>query len=235
MLPAGPAERPLAGLSVYGDLMPSEPSVKRLITFFDGQALYRSAKDAFAYNYPNYDVQKLSQEIATRKGWQLAKTHFYTGIPDHGENAHWHEFWAAKLAVMGTRGIVTFSRPVKYVNEEVQLADGTMQFVRVGHEKGIDVRIALDIVRLAIEGVYDVALIFSQDQDLSEVADEVRMISKQQKRWIRVASAYPVSPTHTNRRGINNTEWVTIDKALYDACIDPIDYRPKKRFNPLLP
>ncbi len=215
--------------------MPLEPTIKRLMTFVDGQALYRSAKDAFGYNYPNYDVQKLSQEIATIKGWKLTKTHFYTGIPDHAENALWHDFWSAKLAVMGTRGIATFSRPVRYVNEEVKLKDASTQIVRVGHEKGIDVRIALDMVRLAIEGSYDVALVFSQDQDLSEVADEVRMISKQQKRWIKIASAYPASPAYTNRRGINNTEWVTIDKALYDACVDPLDYRPKPRFNPLLP
>jgi len=34
-------------------------------------------------------------------------------------------------------------------------------------EKGIDVRLALDVVRMALGNLY-VALIFSQDQDLSE-------------------------------------------------------------------
>ncbi|MBI2982021.1 MAG: NYN domain-containing protein [Deltaproteobacteria bacterium] len=92
---------------------------------------------------------------------------------------------------------------------------------------GIDVRIALDVVRLAREGCYDVALLFSQDQDLSEVADEVRKISSTQKRWIKVVSAFPTSPTALNRRGINNTEWIRIDRATYDACLDPNDYRPK--------
>jgi uncharacterized LabA/DUF88 family protein len=215
--------------------MPPEPATKRLIAFFDGQALYRSAKDAYGYNYPNYDVQKLSHEIASKKGWRLVKTHFYTGIPDYRESALWHDFWAAKLAVMGTRGIQTFSRPVRYANEIVRLNDGSTQTVRVGHEKGIDVRIALDVVRLALDGAYDVALIFSQDQDLSEVADEVRAISAKQRRWIKVASAFPTSSSYNNRRGINNTEWVPIDKLLYDTCIDPIDYRPRPRFNPLLP
>jgi uncharacterized LabA/DUF88 family protein len=39
-----------------------------------------------------------------------------------------------------------------------------------GEEKGVDVRIALDVIRLAHRAEYDVALLFSQDQDLSEVA-----------------------------------------------------------------
>ena len=32
----------------------------------------------------------------------------------------------------------------------------------------MDVRLAVDVVRMAREKLYDVALIFSQDQDLSE-------------------------------------------------------------------
>jgi hypothetical protein len=74
----------------------------------------------------------------------------------------------------------------------------------------------------------DVALIFSQDQDLSEVADEVRSISIAQDRWIKLACAFPVSPTCVNVRGINKTDWIEIDRALYDACLDPNDYRLKK-------
>jgi len=73
----------------------------------------------------------------------------------------------------------------------------------------------------------DVALIFSQDQDLSEVPDEVREISMQENRWIKVACAFPTSPTCANKRGINGTEWIRIDRATYDACLDTRDYRLK--------
>ena len=99
--------------------------------------------------------------------------------------------------------------------------------VLVGEEKGMDVRLAVDVVRMAREKLYDVALIFSQDQDLSEAAVEVKAISMQQGRWIKVACAFPVSPTAENRRGINGTDWIKIDRAVYDACLDPNDYRPK--------
>jgi hypothetical protein len=70
-----------------------------------------------------------------------------------------------------------------------------------------------------------VAVIFSQDQDLSEVADEVRTISLEQSRCIKVASAFPVSPTSMNKKGINRTDWIKIDKQTYDLCIDFNDYR----------
>jgi len=59
----------------------------------------------------------------------------------------------------------------------VVLPDGTQHTFLSGEEKGIDVRIALDIIRLAHRGEYEVALVFSQDQDLSEAAEEVRVIA----------------------------------------------------------
>lgn len=125
---------------------------------------------------------------------------------------------------MGRQGIVVFSRPLRYRNKVVKLPDGTSHTFLQGEEKGIDVRIALDVIGKAVRNEYDVALVFSQDQDLSEVADEIRIISRQQGRWIKIACAYPSSPTVTNKRGINGTDWIRIDKALYDGCCDPKDY-----------
>ena len=78
---------------------------------------------------------------------------------------------------------------------------------------------------LAREQLYDVAVVFSQDQDLSEAADEIKLIAGEQKRWIKIACAYPSSPTSKNTRGINQTDWIKIDRATYDACLDPRDYR----------
>ena len=99
----------------------------------------------------------------------------------------------------------------------------------VAEEKGIDVRIALDVIRTARQNDFDVAVIFSQDQDFSELADEIRALAHEQGRWIKIASAFPTSPTSKNKRGINGTDWIKIDRATYDACIDPKDYRPKRK------
>jgi len=32
----------------------------------------------------------------------------------------------------------------------------------------------------------------------------------------------------SKRRGVNKTDWICIDRAMYDACLDPSDYRRKK-------
>ncbi len=82
---------------------------------------------------------------------------------------------------------------------------------------------------MAHKGVYDIALVMSQDQDLSEVADEIREIARQQDRWLKMASAFPASPASQNRRGINGTDWIKIDRATYDGCLDIRDYRPKAK------
>jgi len=89
--------------------------------------------------------------------------------------------------------------------------------------------LALDVIALAHRREYDVALVMSQDQDLSEVAEEIRTIAREQRRWLKIASAFPQSPTSRNRRGINKTDWIRIDRAFYDQCLDRRDYRRKRK------
>jgi uncharacterized LabA/DUF88 family protein len=170
----------------------------------------------------------LAQAVCTREGWNLRQVRFYTGYPDAEDNPFWNHFWTAKFAQMGRQGIHVFSRTLRYRNETIIQPDGREATVLVGREKGIDVRLALDILLLGFRSEYDVAVVFSQDQDLSEVADEIRILAKSQDRWIKIVSAFPTSPTSKNRRGINGTDWIRIDRTLYDCCIDPRDYRPKK-------
>ena len=207
--------------------MPPEPANKRVIAFFDGQNLYHAAKAAFGHNYPSFGPLCLAKSVCVKKGWELIRVYFYTGVPDLSDDPFWNFFWIGKLRAIGKGGVHTFSRSLRYHNQVIKFPDGTEHSVMVGQEKGIDIRIALDVVRMARAKEYDVALIFSQDQDLSEVADEVKRISMEQNRWIKVASAFPLSPTSVNRRGINGTEWVVIDRGMYDACLDSNDYRPK--------
>ena len=208
--------------------MTGEPTDKRVIAFFDGQNLFNAAKEAFGYPFPNYDPQKLTQTICAQHGWNVSAIRFYTGIPDPTMDPERHHFWVAKLAVMGTRGIKPFTRALRYQNKIITLPNGNITTTPVGREKGIDVRIALDVVRCALENRYDVALIFSQDQDLSEAVDEVKVIARREQRWIKIVSAFPASATSNNKRGINGTDWIKIDRQTYDACLDPNDYRMKK-------
>lgn len=115
-----------------------EPAHKRAFAFIDGQNLFYAAKLAFGYSHPNYDPLRLAQSVAAQKHWHLVATYFYTGLPEVKDSPFWNYFWTAKLAVLGTRGVKTFSRHLKYRNQTVRLPGGGSTTVLVGQEKGID-------------------------------------------------------------------------------------------------
>jgi uncharacterized LabA/DUF88 family protein len=202
------------------------PINKRAVAFFDGQNLYYHAKDAFGYTHPNYDPKKLFASICKEERLVDHGVRFYTGVHSITKNEFWHKYWANRTLSMGRAGIKVTTRDLRYRDTEIQLPDGSTQIIPTSQKKGIDIRIALDIVRMVRAREIDVAVIFSQDQDLAEVALEVQEIAKEQKRWVQIYSAFPVSSTASASRGINNTQWYKMDKAFYDACLDTKDYRP---------
>lgn len=207
--------------------MAIEPRVKRAGVFVDGQNLFHAAKEAFGYRYPNFDVACLAQRTCAQHGWILESVAFYTGIPDSAYSPFWSHFWTAKLAAMGRNKVRVFTRPLRYHDQLVALPSGELRSMKVGQEKGIDVRLALDVISCARRNMCDVALIMSQDQDLSELAREVRALSREQQRWMKIACAFPFSPHSRNQRGIDGTDWIRIDRAMYEGCIDTRDYRPR--------
>lgn len=203
--------------------MPDEPLAKRAAIF-----VYHAVRESFGYTYPNFDVLALAQAVCRLRDWKLIQVRFYTGVPDSDDNPFWNYFWTNKLAMLGRQGVTTYARPLRYRNQRVRLPNGAEHTFLAGEEKGIDVRIAIDVIRMAHAGEYHVGIIFSQDQDLSEAAKEIRSIAREHGRWIELACAFPLSPTTRNRRGIDRTDWIPIDRETYDACLDRRDYRPKK-------
>lgn len=198
-----------------------QPKICRTVAFFDTQNLYRCVKDCFGYTYPNFDPIKLASLICQQKGWKLLETRLYTGVPRIEADPFWHTFWSNKIALLKRKGVYCFKRELVTRSKEINMPDGTVKTVLFLMEKGVDVRIAIDMITMARKNIYDVALLFSQDQDLSEVALELRSIAQEQNRWIKTACAFPEGRT----RGIDNTEWIKISKVEYDTCIDPTDYR----------
>lgn len=204
------------------------------MAFFDVQNLYRHAKDAFqvtygdGYHHPNFDPLKLHNKVSQHFGFKPNLTRFYTGVPPQSESEMWSGYWNNRVLALKRSGIFVETRKLRYHTET--LPDGTIK--NVPQEKGIDIRIALDLVRCTRKKEFDVAIIFSQDQDLIEAVKEIRDIAGEQGRVIRIISAFPESTIASAARGIDKTEWFKFDKAFYDACIDPRDHRPAK-FQPV--
>ena len=208
--------------------MPDEPDIKRAVAFYDGQNLYHHAKSAFGHHHPNYHTINLFEAICAKNGWTNHGIRFYTGTPDSQHDELWHGYWAKRLLAMRRAGILVTQRPLRYYTHEIIGPDGTAARVETPQEKGIDLRIGLDVVRMARDNQLDVAVIFSQDQDLAEAVRDLKEISRTSSRWIKAVSAFPSGPNATASRGIEGADWLRIDQATYDACLDTRDYRPEK-------
>jgi uncharacterized LabA/DUF88 family protein len=206
-----------------------EPNLKRALAFIDGQNLFHAAREAFGSRYPDYDVMRLSRAVCSAHDWELCGVRFYTGLPGRREAPFWHHYWSAKISVMRRLGVDVYTRRLAYRRKRALLPDGTPGEVTVGEEKGIDLRIGLDILEAVLLGHCDVVLLFSQDQDFSEVSRRLPIVAARDRRWLKMASAFPAGGTSRNRRGVHGTDWVPLDQTTWNACRDLRDYRPRRR------
>lgn len=188
----------------------------RTVVFVDGQNLYGLAKSAWGkYGYPYfipcYNVLKIAHALTSRIGGRhLVEVRFYTGVPTPQQNQLWANFWRKKIYAMEQQGIQVY---------EGRIGGGSQ-------EKGVDVSIATDLLWYTYRDMLDTAIIVSQDSDLAPAVRMAKEFAKDQGRWVNFESAYPDALTARRpRRGIDGTQWVVIDKAMYDSCVDPVDYR----------
>ena len=188
----------------------------RTLVLIDGQNLYRLAKRAFGpgnpYHWPSYDVVKLAHALSSATaGRTVNETRFYTGVPKRSQDAFWHRFWNNKLRALQRQGVHVYRGRLNSAGQDIQ-------------EKGVDVSLAIDLVQATHQQSYDVAIIVSQDSDLAPAVALAHQVAQAQGRTIHIESAVPLVP---GRRifGITGTDLTPIDKATYDNCLDPTDYR----------
>lgn len=144
---------------------------QRLFAFIDAQNMYRGARRAFfAADAPSrfgqFHPGALGQLIAARRtdgrgDRTLAGVRIYTGRPD---------------AAMDPKGNAANTRQCQaWEAEGVEVTTRNLQYLqgRRPTEKGIDVAIAIDLLRLARSGIFDVAVLCSADTDLLPAIDAV--------------------------------------------------------------
>jgi uncharacterized LabA/DUF88 family protein len=208
---------------------------KRCVVFFDGQNLYHGARDCWApdvslnlrtpYSWPSYDVQQLAEAlVASESDRRLSQVRFYTGVParsfgkppTQNRNDFWHNFWGNKLRHLGARGVHVYRGRIN----------------PGGQEKGVDVSIAIDLIRLTYEGAYEVAILVTSDSDLGPAVQLAKELCAKQGRVCEFESAFPYQEPHHVPRGVPGTIWRRISQATYDACRDPRDYRGRPPHGP---
>lgn len=170
---------------------PSRPRPTRVVVFIDGQNLYYRCKEHFGWPWahPLRLAQTLVDEDRARYGPDshvLSGVRHYTGIHDPNRRPKEHRAMKRRLDRYEADGVR--AAPI-----QMRRYDPSGR----GREKGVDVRIALDLTRLGVKGLYDVAIIVSEDSDLDEAVRDVHAL-RDDERWIAVENALPWGPhSHT--------------------------------------
>ena len=172
---------------------PPLPRPVRVALFIDGQNQYHRCRAHFGWPWihPIRLGEALVEQDRARHGPDshvLAVVRYYTGLHDPNRNAVAHAATTRRLDAYQRQGVHTEAVPLLY--------DRTGR----AREKGVDTRMALDIVRLGAKGLYDVAIIASEDSDLDPAAVDVYRL-RDEERWIAVENALPWSPR-------SNTRWL---------------------------
>lgn len=145
----------------------------RVIVFIDGNNFYYKLKDLIAtkvklsdFNYQTFAKSLVKENI-------LIEVRYYVGAikRQNGVNKRKSE----ELYANQQKFIAKLQKqkiPVVLGNL-IQHPDG------IFHEKGVDVRIAVEMIRFAREDKYDKAYLLSSDTDLVPAVEEVRSFGKE--------------------------------------------------------
>jgi uncharacterized LabA/DUF88 family protein len=202
------------------------PAPSRVTVFIDGANLFNSAKRRFGYKEPNADIAKLAKAVvALKPNRKIEAIYYYIGVPRIEHDNRRHGWWDRKITAMGKLGVKTIRRHLKPRDLNIDISgvvhhkSTTMKLI----EKGIDLRLGLDLVKYTLDQSFDIAIIFSQDGDLAEAVQDAFQIAAQQKRRIAIECAYPIDGFFP-QYGINQATPIEFDRTVYDACLDPTDY-----------
>lgn len=209
--------------------VPSKPDSLRVVVFIDGQNFYSDCRDVFGHGETHPHL--LGREICKPEFGPdrlLKEVRFYTGIHTPERNVRMNSYMQKRLAVMKQNEITVFSRPLKYSQAFIEDRNNPGHCIKVwkGREKGVDVRIALDMVMMAFNGEYEIASLVSRDSDLDEAIRDVYKIREITGKWLAVENVVCVPPVgsplkrlHLARRPIK------IDHDIFDRIRDDTNYR----------
>ena len=150
---------------------------------------------------------------------------YYIGVPKVEHDSRSHGWWDRKITAMGRLGVKTIRRHLKPRELNISISGVVHHNSKYTKliEKGIDLRLGLDLIKHTIDQNFDIAIIFSQDGDLAEAVQDAYQIASRQRRRILIECAYPVDGVNP-QYGIKQAHPIEFDRVLYDSCLDPTDY-----------
>ncbi|MBI4234619.1 MAG: NYN domain-containing protein [Chloroflexi bacterium] len=184
----------------------------RVVVFIDGSNLYTCMRQAFEKT--NVDIGKLISKLVGKR--QLVKAYYYNAPlspAEDPEGAQAQErFFRALTWIdrLERRDGKLRPRTVRYLCQHC----GAQHEFRTHVQKGVDARIAVDLVTMAVRGIYDIAILVSGDSDFVEA---VRFVQDSQGK--HVENAFTARGWGPDLRGICNTKVLLDEKFLSDCWL----------------
>lgn len=146
----------------------------RVMVFIDGSNLYKRTKSLIGED-KQVNIEKLAHKLLNKR--KLERIYYYN-TPSPSEDLEEQKSQQKFLTKLGWINYLQ-KRMGRLVPKEYKVRcpspDCGNEFTLKTHiQKGIDTRIAVDMVTLAISDVYDIAILVSGDEDLVEAVDYIR-------------------------------------------------------------
>lgn len=146
----------------------------RLNLYIDAQNVYQGARrayfpDTFSHVDGQIDPMKLAELLCSRDPdglkLDLNQVRVYTGRPDSTRQPKAYSAHMKQCARWQRDGALVIPRTLRYPRNWPDVR---------AEEKGIDVALAIDFVMGAVDGLYDVGVLFSADTDLRPALEVVK-------------------------------------------------------------
>jgi len=169
------------------DQSPSEASAPlRTVVFIDYQNMYREARRAFGWedrpgHFGNLKPIAMGRMLTQGPERELVQVRVYTGVPGSKRDKFGYQIMQRRIAswvAANPKCVEVFPRPLKYPPNSNE-----------GREKGVDVELAIDLVRLAMDNEFDAAVIASADTDLQPPIEFV--LNRFPEKKVETAAYFP--------------------------------------------
>jgi len=165
--------------------------MKKAIIFIDANNWYHNLKKWFKPS--DIDIIKLADFISKEKNLEIKEIRWYTSMPDISDNPLTYKNQRAFLGYLEKQGVKIITRKLQKLSTKELLNSWDLcenckpiveaSFLDISDhhqkEKGIDVWIAIDMVKEAIKKNIDVAVLISGDADFVPAFSLVKEIKKE--------------------------------------------------------
>lgn len=172
---------------------------ERVMVFIDGGYWHKCLQDQFG----RADIDLTKVIVKLLRGRRLVRTYFYTAKIERPPDEYWQGQQREQQRTLAALARKPF----------IEARLGRLQFTEgaAPRQKGVDVLLALDMLRFGVKGNYDTAILVSGDGDF---ADIVRMI-KDEGRKVEVVT-FPGTRAHALLEACD--ENIEITAELLEGC-----------------